>query len=536
MKQFLLYITLLLTVTACTKFQDTVDARDRESGIVNIIASGGDARTAKTEEEFILFAKIGEPVQSLKFYIGEIEITPLTTANVVDSVDDVFIDQKVGLPMVRYTFVVPRETKVGPNNVYFVINGRTRPPMVLNVTKPDILFPGKITVYPYLKGAANSNYLIDGPVNTASIAHMENMTYDATTRSFYFTDWYYEDPNQNGSPWYSVIRKIKDSVITTIAGGGNNADAINGKAYKVGTITAMCPGPGGALYFATQDLDYPLNPGSASGATRIRIMKIDPINGILTHIAGGKIRNGNAWTGIKDGKDSALMTRITSMAFDKNGNLYFIDDVALLRKVAPDGAVTTILGQYEHFSYENADPDTGEPVMETIYTTVREHTDGIGKEVLFGQAIRLAVAGNGKIYVQEEPYNEWQTSIREVNIDTREVSTVIGQMTGIRTFMSSGTFKEVELGDVMSFDVDFDGNIVFSTLPVFRNWKSIYKMDVQSETVALLAGTDDCAANPDQPLPGTSACFNDVNRIVFDQFGNLYVSGIASMRKITIEK
>ncbi len=105
--------------------------------------------------------------------------------------------------------------------MYMVINGKRRPPMALQVVKPDILFPGKVTVSPYANG-----------INTGGIQsrwrHVvwqvltiwDNVTYDPANKAFYFTDWYYEDPTQNGSRWYSVIRKIQDSVVTTVCRRG----------------------------------------------------------------------------------------------------------------------------------------------------------------------------------------------------------------------------------------------------------------------------------------------------------------------------
>jgi hypothetical protein len=540
MKKHLLYIIPFIAATlvtgSCTKFQDTLEQKEKESGIVDIIPAGGLPHQAKTEEQITLLAKIGEPVQTLTFYIGEIEMTPQKTESIVDSIEDVFTDTKVGLPMMRYIFTIPKNAKIGPNNVYFVINGKRRPPMALEVVKPDILFPGKVTVYPYATGPNTGGYKVDGAIGVASIAHMENMTYDPANSAFYFSDWYYEDPAQNGSRWYSVIRKMQDSVITTIAGGGKNMDAVTAKDYEIGTITAMCPAPDGNLYFATEDIYYPLRPGGAAFATRVRIMKLNPITGALAHVAGGKIRNGNTYTGFKDGKDSALVTRISSMAFDKKGTLYFIDNMALLRKVSPEGVVSTLFGKYDSLTYETVDYDTGELIYETGYAPVEGHTDGFGSEVLFQYANRIAVAGNGKIYVQEDAKDEWQANIREINIDTREVSTIIGLPAGVRTYLSSGTFKEVELSEFYSFDVDFDGNIIYSSVEPGRNRVKIYKMDLQAETIALLAGNENTCGDEKIPQPGTNSCFTAINRIVFNQFGDLYIANLVSMRKLTIEK
>jgi hypothetical protein len=86
-----------------------------------------------------------------------------------------------------------------------------------------------------------------------------------------------------------------------------------------------------------------------------------------------------------------------------------------------------------------------------------------------------------------------------VNLDTREASTILGLPEGVAVKYYTGTFKEVGIQFITALDVDFDGNLLYG-------YTSIYKMDLKSETVALL----------------TSHAGGVLNKIVFDQFGNLY--------------
>ena len=128
-------------------------------------------------------------------------------------------------------------------------------------------------------------------------------------------------------------------------------------------------------------------------------------------------------------------------------------------------------------------------------------------------------------------------------MDTREASTVIGVQQGVRNDLITGTFKEVRIDLITTFDVDFDGNILFGK-------DILFKMDLQSETVTRM--TSFTAFPPDygyqrwfmqQRQPGTNCLIGRMNRIVFDQFGNLYagydqVAASADVRiaRIIIEK
>ncbi|WEK36347.1 MAG: hypothetical protein P0Y53_02440 [Candidatus Pseudobacter hemicellulosilyticus] len=547
-QSFYYLILPLLVISSCKKFNDKLAEKEKESGILFIQQKGATINQAKTDEEITVLAKIGEEPKVLHFYMGDVEITPLSSKESEYPVEDVFTDQLVNVPVVEYRFIIPKNVKIGPNNVYFTINGKVRPPISLEVRKPDILFPGKVTISTFAKSILTTlpdgsttvpRRPIDGPLGQAGIASVDHLAYDQNTRSFYFVDWYYEDTlNPNQSPAYYLIRKLQDNQVTTIAGGGKNIETTNGLDKKFTRILCMAPGIDGQLYISLIE-SVPLNPGGSMEVDRCQIVKLDPQTGKLTPFAGAKIRNGNMLTGYRDGKDSALLTNVPTMTFDKNGNLYFIDDLALLRKAAPDGTVTTLLGQYDSFSYETADGETGEPLMETIYWNIPGHTDGFEKEVMFQNASKMAIAGNGKLYIMEQFTGDWQTNIREVNLDTREVSTIIGLPTGVRTYMNTGTFRDVELGDILSFDLDYDGNLIFTAIPIYKIKPEIYKMDLQSETIALLAGNNGLYCNPDQdrPIAGPEACLSNVTRIVFDQFGTLYVGNMSVLRirKITIE-
>jgi hypothetical protein len=238
---------------------------------------------------------------------------------------------------------------------------------------------------------------------------------------------------------------------------------------------------------------------------------------------------------------SAMITSPTALTFDTKGDLLFIDGGTLLRRLNKDGSINTLLGKIGRDIYEFEDID-GKTYYPLFYTPIEEHTDGFKDEVRLFGATNMALAGNGKLYVLGEG-GGWQNNIVEVNLDTKEASTVVGLPNSIRSDITTGTFKEVGLNYTSSFDVDFDGNILFG-------FTAIYKMDLQSETITRM--TSFTGFPPEytsqrqfmqRRQPGSNCIIGRLNRIVFDQFGNLYagydqVAASSEIRivKIEIEK
>jgi uncharacterized protein (TIGR03437 family) len=125
------------------------------------------------------------------------------------------------------------------------------------------------------------------------------------------------------------IRKVTpDGIITTIAGNGTCCDPGDGGP----ATSAAIPYPSAIT------LDSNGNLFVASMLNIQRVRKISP-DGIITTVAGGgsdPIANGVP-------ANSASLSRPLGLATDNVGNLY-IADLSRVRKVAPDGTITTVAG------------------------------------------------------------------------------------------------------------------------------------------------------------------------------------------------
>jgi hypothetical protein len=395
--------------------------------------------------------------------------------------------------------------------------------------------------------------LTDGPAGKAVVNSVMKLTYDKNAMAFYFLDYQLSDQTFR-------LRRLKDGMITTLAGGGHDYFATTGAGLKIenegyrqngepGAVD-MKAGPDGWLYFTNSFRTDP-DPVSGLPSSYSLIQRIDPGTGKVETIAGNNKRSVDYYysnyelnyRGLEDGnKDSAMITSPTGLTFDRKGDLYFVDARTLLRRLKSDGSIETMLGKVsrEVYDFEDADGITYHPVF---YTPLEEHSDGFGDDVRLYEVTNMIQAGNGKFYLLCDFGAGWDYNIVEVNMDTREASTIVGLPAGVRSDYTTGTFKEVGLTAITTFDVDFDGNILFGRT-------AIYKMDLQSETISRMTAF---TAFPPQYTsqrqfmkerqPGSNCIIYKLSRIVFDQFGNLYAGyeGASAdidvrMIKVVIEK
>ena len=141
--------------------------------------------------------------------------------------------------------------------------------------------------------------------------------------------------DKNGNLFFSdegshCIRKIDTfGTITTIAGNGTNgfsADGTPATAALLHIVGYMTISPAGELYLSCYDQ---------------RVRKIDA-SGIITTVAG---TGANSYTGDGGQATNATLMEPIAVMFDAAGNLYISDDMAyVIRKVTPDGIITTIAG------------------------------------------------------------------------------------------------------------------------------------------------------------------------------------------------
>ena len=173
--------------------------------------------------------------------------------------------------------------------------------------------------------------------------------------------------------WSTCIDKITpDGVITTVAGVYD--ENVKKRSYfKEGDIkTARIIKPRGLAFNQSGELIF-------SDSWIDRILKI--ADNKVTIIAGGggksaegaNFMSGGYSAGSADGKGKqAGFASPNGIAFDKNGNLFIVDasSNSCIRKLSPDGTVTTFCKQYFNAKtkqYEET-PTQGEEVVKAVHT------------------------------------------------------------------------------------------------------------------------------------------------------------------------
>ncbi|GAB2604084.1 NHL repeat-containing protein [Spirosoma areae] len=156
----------------------------------------------------------------------------------------------------------------------------------------------------------------------------------------------------------NAIRLFRNGNLSIFAGGT--------RGYANGTLSMAQFNNPNALAF---DADGNLYVGDENACIR----KITPA-GVVSLLAGQP-----GVSGIANGKGSAATFRnITSLVADKQGNLYVADNT-LIRRVTPDGTVTTIAGS-----------GTG-------------YTDGTGTAARFRDIRSITIDSKGVLYVADLP-------------------------------------------------------------------------------------------------------------------------------------
>ncbi|WEK38373.1 MAG: hypothetical protein P0Y53_12775 [Candidatus Pseudobacter hemicellulosilyticus] len=518
---------------SCKKLDDALDNQNADSGIIRIVQNGRDIGEAQIDETVTIYAKIGEPAAPVTFYVSGVEAAIISRGPGNSTVYPASGGQ-VQVPMDTFNIIIPKGARIGPGNIHFTINQAAKPSMAFNVKRPDILFSGKIWVEPMLFSWSDSTVrsdgsydyffpreLKDGPSKKAVVHTAAKLTYDRDNNVFYFLD---ADRSDNRSR----IRRMQDGVVTTIAGGGNDHFATTGNNLAL-NIGDMKPGPDGMLYF-TNMVETDPDPVSGLSSYYSLIQRIDPMSGKVEILAGNNGRSIDAYpsnwrlnyTGIEDGpRESAMIEAPQALTFDKKGDLYFLEGGELIRRLNKDGSIETVLGKIDRHVQEIEDFD-GVTYKVVYYSPIYEHSDGFGDDVRLYGATNMVQAGNGKFYVLGNGAG-WATNIVEINMDTKEAATIVGMPQGQYSDFETGTFKEVGLSTITTFDVDYDGNILYG-------FTSIFKMDLQQEMIYRMTGFKGFTPPykfdrefMQNTQPGDNCLLGRVNRIVFDQFGNLYV-------------
>ena len=309
-------------------------------------------------------------------------------------------------------------------------------------------------------------------------------------------------------------------VVSTIAGKPGETGAADGigSAARFGEEGAsLAIGPDGVLY--------------VSDRADMTIRKVTP-DGYVTTLAG---KAGEA--GTVDGRGAAArLGRLGGLAIDATGTIYVADeDNNTIRKIAPDGTVTTLAGK------------AGEPGL----------VDGKGADARFSAPVGMAIDASGNLYV-----GSWEVNpaVRKVTPDGT-VTTLAGSAGAGGATDGVGSAARFRMPWALAIDaqrvlwvVDIASDTVHSTLrkvlpdgtvtTVKADWpfgqpgmpwvdpsgvlyftsypdNTIMKMTPDG-AVTLLAGKAGEVGSADGS--GDAARFNSPTGIVGDGAGTLYVS------------
>lgn len=189
----------------------------------------------------------------------------------------------------------------------------------------------------------------DGSLLTAQFRSPTRMARDPVTNDLYVTEYYLDD-----------IRKIAPN----------------------GDVTTLCGGTTGYQDGALSAAKFSSPSGIAIAADRT-IYVADTLNHVIRKIAGGVVTTlaGDGTAGQADGKGTAArFNEPEALALDAAGNLYVAETGNhAIRKVTPDGTVTTLAGQKGQSG----------------------HFDGTGSEARFDAPHGLAFDRSGRLFVAD---------------------------------------------------------------------------------------------------------------------------------------
>jgi sugar lactone lactonase YvrE len=284
------------------------------------------------------------------------------------------------------------------------------------------------------------------------------------------------------------VRKITpDGTVTTAAGSGDVGSA-DGPAAEAtfSTPTGVAAGPSGAVYVAESvALD--------SDPTHVRVV----VGGMVTTLAGG------TQAGYRDGVGlDAQFRSPASLDVDQSGNVYVADTTNhRIRKIAPDGAVTTLAGPTQ-------------PGYAAGYT------DGPAAEARFQSPHGVAVDGAGTIYVADTDNH----CIRKITPDGT-VTTLAGTNEAGYT---DGPGTQARFSYPAGIAVDDEGNVYIADTANHR-----IRQIAPDGTVTTLAGSGQ-PGNADGLA--AEAQFRAPEGVTVDTRGNVIVAdtGNHRIRKIVI--
>ena len=281
-------------------------------------------------------------------------------------------------------------------------------------------------------------------------------------------------------------------IITTIA--GNNSLDISGDgglamSAGLGYATAIAIDKTGNLFLATYN----------------RIRRIDATSGIITTIAGNdaSVDSGDGGPAINAG-----VAAPASLAVDSGGTV-FISDQYAVRKLAPSGIISRVVGAGNFGPYSGE----GGPASSASVAT--------------GGNLALDPAGN-LLYVDFE-----DQLILQIDAGTTIIHTVAGTTIGVG---DSGPATSALLSRPAGLAVDSSGNIYVADAGAFR----VRKISAATGIITTVAGNGTLTSTGDGGLAtkaGVAGSWFGVPTfpIALDASGNLYLHDNGTVRKVAVQ-
>jgi uncharacterized protein (TIGR03437 family) len=321
------------------------------------------------------------------------------------------------------------------------------------------------------------------------------------------------------------VRKVSGGVITTVAGNGNDTFSGDG---------------GLAINAGIYPFDIALDSsGNVYIADSGRIRKVS--NGVITTIVGPAASTGG---GDNNPTVIAQLGGVTSIALDKNGDLYIADrDNYCVRKVS-NGVITTVAGggnqSSDNVSALNArfwptdiavDSSGNLYISDGLSSTTKKVSGGVITTVTGVWTGPLAVDPQGNLFLGSplaKPPTPGGSVVREVSAKG-VVTTVAGNGNG-RFIGDDGPATNAVLGSPSGIAVDRLNDIYIADA------EDNAVRRVANGIISAFAGNEEggggCASNGDNG-PATNAEIAGLSSLALDSVGNLFITQCSGIREVS---
>ncbi|MBP6821781.1 MAG: hypothetical protein KA368_09565 [Acidobacteria bacterium] len=405
------------------------------------------------------------------------------TGIALDAAGNVFFSDRDNFRIRRIANATGGDT-AGPSVVFNAPPPTIPNPIALSGTATD---PGGITVVRWSNnrgGSGTATGTTAWSIPTISLLPGENI--------ITVTAW---DSAGNAGSATLTINYQTPQVIVTIAGtgiGANSADNIPGNAAAIWQPRGIAVDAMGNVYFADN-----LNR---------RVRKITPDGKIQAFAGTGEAGSGGDGGQAKD----ATLAFPTGVVVDAAGNVYIADSgTHRIRKVAPDGVISTVAGIGVGFGGYSGD-------------------GGLAKNAELNAPQGVAVDKDGNVLIADQGNNR----IRKVTAADGKISTIAG--TGLFSFSGDGGLATAaELASPSGVAVDGAGNIFIAD----NGNQRIRKIAIADAKISTIAGNGSPGFNGDGDLAANAqVSLGSPTYLTTDAAGNLFVPdrGNNRIRKINM--